>query len=100
MTTFSTTDIPSDVNTLEQLAMWCMAGLELNSGNDTYPETLAGPEFVVSIKKGRAYDGTLRRICRVSFQLTPDYQTRPMWKAVEELKAGVIPDSFKLAEPT
>ena len=98
MTAFATADIPSDVNTVEELTMWCMAILELNSGNDTYPETIAGSEFLVSIKKGRAYDGTLRRIARVSFELTSDYQTRSMWTATEELKSGVIPASFKLAE--
>lgn len=100
MTAFATTDLPSDVNTVEQLVMWGVAVLELNSGADTYPETIAGSEYMVSIKKGRAYDGTLRRIARVSFELSSDYQTRPMWKSIEELKSGVIPDSFKLAEPT
>ncbi len=98
MTAFVTTDIPSDITEIEQLFMWCAQILELNSGNESYPETVAGNEFYVSIRKGRALDGTLRTIPRVSLELTTDYQTRPAWKAVLPLKDGTIPASFKLAE--
>lgn len=98
MTAFLTADIPSDVTTVEQLFVWAGAILELNSGADTYPETVAGSEYTVSIKRGRAFDGTLRIIPRASFELVDDYQTRPLWKQPKELKQGTIPASFKLAE--
>ena len=98
MTAFAVADIPSDVTTIEQLFAWAGQILELNSGSDSYPETIAGNEYFVNVTKGRALDGTLRRIYRVSLQLTDDYQTRPSWKAVKELKQGTIPASFKLAE--
>ena len=98
MTTFATADIPSDITTIEQLHAWTGAILELNSGSDSYPETIAGNEYFVSIKKGRAVDGSLRSITRVSLPLVADYQTRPIWKQVDTLKDGTIPASFKLAE--
>lgn len=98
MTAFATADIPSDITTIEQLHAWTGAILELNSGSDSYPETIAGNEYFVSLKKGRALDGTLRRISRVSLELTADYQTRSIWKGVKELKQGTIPDSFKAIE--
>ena len=84
--------------TIEQLHMWPAAILELNLGAQAYPETVAGNEYIVSIKKGRALDGTLRTIPRVSFELVDDYQTRPTWKTVKELNQGTIPASFKLPE--
>ena len=98
MTTFQTADIPNDVVTVEQLFVWAGSILEFNSGSESYRETIAGNEYFVSIKKGRAVDGTLRIIPRVSLQMTDDYPTRPQWKAVDELTQGTIPASFKLPE--
>jgi len=98
MTAFVAADIPSDITTIEQLHMWTSSILEFNLGNQSYPETVAGNEYFVSIKKGRALDGTLRKIPRVRLELTEDYYTRPQWKAVKELNNGTIPDSFKVAE--
>ncbi|MEM1280533.1 MAG: hypothetical protein AAF773_07720 [Cyanobacteria bacterium P01_D01_bin.115] len=98
MTTFATADIPNDVTTIEQLHAWSGAILELNNGANTYPETIAGREYVSSIKRGRAQDGTLRQIHRHSFELVEDYQTRPVWKQVKEFTNGTIPAEFKVAE--
>ena len=96
MTAFIPADIPSDVTTIEQLHAWTGAILELNAGSDSYPETVAGSEYEFSIKKGRAFDGSLRVIYRSSFILVPDYQTLPVWLQVTEDKQGTIPPSFKL----
>lgn len=98
MTTFSTSDIPSDVTTIEQLHAWTAAILEFNLGDESYRETIAGNEYFVSLRKGRTLDGNLRVIPRVSLKLSDDYATRPIWKAVEELNSGTIPASYKLAE--
>ena len=92
------TEIPSDVTTVEQLLAWCTTVLEFNVGSLSYPETIAGNEYYVSLRKGRAMDGTLRMIPRVSLELTDDYQTRPTWKGVKELNNGTIPASFQVAE--
>ena len=98
MTTFNTADIPNDVVTYEQLFVWASSILEFNSGSDSYRETVAGNEYFVSIKKGRAVDGTLRIIPRVSLEMEEDYPNRPQWKAVKELTQGTVPASFKLPE--
>lgn len=98
MTAFLPSDIPSDVDTIEQLHAWTAAILELNAGADSYPETVAGSEFEFSIKRGRAFDGSLRMITRSSFILVPEYQTLPLWLQVAEDKLGTIPASFKLAQ--
>ena len=98
MTTFDSADIPADVVTIEQLHAWTGSILELNAGSDSYPETVAGNEYEFSIKKGRAFDGSLRMIIRSSFVLVEDHQTRPVWKQVEEDKQGTIPANFKVAE--
>jgi hypothetical protein len=98
MTAFVKADLPADVLTVEQVFAWSLSVLEFNLGSLSYPETIAGNEYYVSNKTGRALDGTLRRIGRVSLELTADYQTRPIWKAVKELNTGTIPAAFKIAE--
>ena len=60
------TEIPSDVTTVEQLLAWCTTVLEFNVGSLSYPETIAGNEYLKeNLGGGPAGDWPVKKSAQV-----------------------------------
>ena len=95
MTSFATNDIPNDIDTVEKLFAWCGEIMNLNSPNDTYPESISGSEFIASVRFGKDVLGQPVRLYRFALHLESDYAIKRAWDAVKEQKSGVVPDGWK-----
>ncbi len=92
------TDIPSSINTLEQLSVWCSKCLaNLNSNvnaveGDNYTQRAAqsGTFYIASTD-------TTRHVGRQSIQMSPDYlvgSSKP-WIYAQELSTKVLTSAMK-----
>ena len=93
------TDIPSNINTLEKLAVW--VGLALERCNPTLkileaPET--EPQRVAQAVLIRADDATHRTIIRASIPISSDYasnSTVKFWQNAVEISNVALPTAYK-----
>lgn len=97
MTTFVTTNIPSNVNTLERLAAW--VGLALNRVNPTLSileSANQNPERVAQAFFYRAADNSLRLTLRITLEVDATYstQTRKFWENALEISNTALPTQF------
>ncbi len=94
-----TTDIPSNINTLEKLAAW--VGLALERCNPTLkilesPE--AEPQRVAQAVLIRADDATHRMIIRLALTVNDDYasnSTVKFWQNAQEFSNVALPTAYK-----
>lgn len=92
------TDIPSGINTLEQLACWCALTLQNINPSLTAIEGVGYEER--TCQAGIFYvkaDNKYRMLIRQSIQVSPDHLAggqRP-WKFATELSNTAIPAAFK-----
>ena len=97
MTAFVTSNIPSNINTVEKLQAWC--GLLLARINPTLA-VLEQPnqqgERVCQSSLFRASDGTLRLVVRVSIPINDDYDTATtkVWESAQAISATSIPAAY------
>ncbi len=105
MTAFQSSDIPSGIDTLEELALWSVATLyEINKGV-TYKESAgssidSGLAPLVDFSIIESNDGTQRAIARTSFELNPSWvadNTLPLWNFAEPFSNAIIPAAYKAA---
>lgn len=92
------TDIPSQINTVEQLAAWCAAVLSNINPQATAIEGVGYTERVA--QDGVFYvaaDNKYRRLMRLSLEVSPDHVAGGMkpWRYVTEISNTGIPASFK-----
>lgn len=92
------TQIPQNIATLESNTAWGLLALYDLYQASTYQE-LPGVELtpLVSAMVGKAYDGSQRLICRVSFQLHPEFttSTNKLWDDVLKFPGEpIIPARF------
>ena len=93
------TDIPSNIDTLEKLAAW--VGLALERCNPTLkilesPE--ASPQRVAQAVLIQADDATHRMIIRLALPIKDDYasnSTIKFWQNASELSAVGLPTAYK-----
>ncbi len=93
------TDIPTNINTLEKLAVW--AGLALERYNPTLkileaPET--EPQRAAQAVLIRADDASYRTIIRVSIPVSSDYASNSavkFWQNAAELSNVALPTAYK-----
>ncbi|WP_009632448.1 hypothetical protein [Synechocystis sp. PCC 7509] len=93
------TDIPTNINTLEKLAVW--VGLALERCNPTLkilesPET--EPQRVAQAVLIRADDATHRTILRISVPISADYasnSTVKFWQNATEISNVALPTAYK-----
>ncbi|MGL4640372.1 MAG: hypothetical protein ACRCVX_11690 [Shewanella sp.] len=92
------TDIPTNINTLEKLAAWL--GLALARVNPTLkilesPD--AEPQRVGQCALIKADDGSTRLIVRLSIPISEDYATNTVkfWQTAAELSNTALPTAFK-----
>ena len=94
-----TTDIPSNINTLERLAAWAILALRrVNPTLKILETSTTNPERVAQTALIQAEDDTLRLICRASLQVDPAYaddKTTKLWMHALELSNTDLPDAFK-----
>lgn len=93
------TDIPTNINTLEKLAAW--AGLAVERCNPTLkilesPDT--SPQRVAEAVLIKADDGTNRMIIRISIPISSDYasnSTVKFWQNAQPLSDVALPTAYK-----
>ena len=100
MTTIDiTTEIPTNINTLERLAAWVILGLRRVNPTQQVLEIPGGnPERVVQAAIIQADDDTIRFFGRVSISIESDYaedNVNKLWMKAEELSNTSLPDAFK-----
>lgn len=100
MTAFSTTDIPSNIDTLEKLAAW--VGLSLTAINPTLTAIEAPNYSARTCQAGTFFieaDNKHRLLVRVSLPISAEHLSgaNNPWTYAEELSQTVIPDGFKVA---
>lgn len=93
-----TTDIPSQINTLEKLAAWC--ALALSNINPTLEVTEGVGYSERAAQAGIFYvlaDNKYRLLGRSSLQMSPDYLAggAKMWSYTQELSNTPLPATFK-----
>lgn len=92
------TQIPTDINTVEQLAVWALLLLDDQIGIlQIKEEENMMPVYAAQTQIVRVADKTKRIIGRFSIELEPDYDTNTtvkLWKRVKELVVTQIPVNY------
>jgi len=103
MTAFAAADIPAEIDTLEELALWAQMTLyELYKGI-TYREAEgstidSGLSPLVDFSIISTADKNQRAIVRTSIELNPSWtadRTLPVWGFAEPMGEAQIPAAFK-----
>lgn len=92
------TDLPTNLQTVEQVAAWALSVLYALHKSDVYPELDNSPLTpIITGQKGMAADETERVIYRISLPLAADYETssNPLWEDVQAYSSAVVPARFK-----
>lgn len=103
MTAFNAaSDLPSNIVTLEQLAVWVALALQATAGSVTVNEIAgAAPELSVSANPFQIVavenDYHYRMVIRESIRLSSDWYSRKLWLASEELTTNGLPAVFRAA---
>lgn len=100
MTTINiATDIPSQINTLERLAMWSIMALRRTNPSLKVIEVAdQTAEKVAQTAIVQADDGKIRFIGRLSIEVSPDYAediTGKLWTKALEFSNTVLPVAYK-----
>ncbi|BCL34247.1 glucose-6-phosphate dehydrogenase [Nostoc sp. MS1] len=92
------TDIPSNINTLEKLAVWC--GLALANINPSLT-SVEGVGYTERCAQAGVFyiqaDNKYRALIRNSVQMSPDYLAggAKLWTYAQELSNTALPATFK-----
>jgi hypothetical protein len=101
MTAFAPSDIPSEINTIEKLEVWCSQLLShLNpdqvavEATGSQSRTASAAPFYITASDPSVW----RHISRLSIPLSRDWQGggNQMWNYAQELSVLPIPASFKV----
>jgi hypothetical protein len=100
MTTINiATDIPSQINTLERLAMWsCMALRRVNPTLAVIEVSNQTAEKVAQTAIVQADDGKIRFVGRLSIEVASDYgedSTSKLWTKALEFSNTQLPAAYK-----
>ena len=105
MVAFNSTDLPSEINSIESLVIWGMSILHnvhptsANTERQGDPPTLnitLAPFDIRAADSEWNYSVSYRAIGRMSIPLASDYQTRTIWESALPLGLGseTIPAQF------
>ena len=94
-----TTDVPSQINTLERLTAWCIFALKACNPDLRVVEVsnLEG-ELVAQASIFQADSGSIRIVGRASIEIDPNYAsdtTQKLWQHAQELSNTELPAAFK-----
>lgn len=94
-----TTDIPSNINTLERLATWAIISLQqVNPTLKVIEVSQEAPVHVAQAALVQADDGTIRFFGRVSIPMADDYaadNSVKLWMKSEEFGNIALPAAYK-----
>lgn len=94
-----TTDIPTNINTLERLAAWAIMSLRrVNPTQKVLEVADSTPIQTIQAALVQADDGTVRFFGRVSIPVASDYaedNVNKLWMKAEEISNTVLPEAFK-----
>lgn len=100
MTVFTaSTDLPSNINSLEKLALWVGTALERVNPTSSVLESPGIPSRVAQAAIIRADDGSKRVVIRLSLPLAEDYasnNTVKFWQNALDLSNTALPSAFKI----
>lgn len=92
------TQIPTDINTVEQLAVWALLLLDDQAGIvQIKEEENMLPVWAAQTQIVRVADKTKRMIGRFSLEMEPDYDTNTtvkLWRRVKEVVTTTIPITY------
>lgn len=100
MTAFTTADLPTNIDTVEKLAVWVSMVLNNINLQKTVQE-VAGTSQPVAVSQLFVYNdnGTIkhRYVGRISVDISADYQqgTTKLWTHAQALSATATPTGFK-----
>lgn len=100
MTAFSTSDLPSSVNSLEKLALWVSLALN-NINQQTSVQEVQNLNQPVAVAQLFEYDDNgvkkWRFVGRQSIEVSPNWQqgATKVWTHAQALSATTIPTDFK-----
>lgn len=92
------TDIPTNINTLEKLAAWVgLALARCNPSLKILENPNADPERAAQAVLIKADDGSYRLVIRLSLKIADNYAeaTQKFWFNTEELSGTALPAAFK-----
>ena len=98
MTTLALAQIPSDINTVEQLALWCdlvLTAVNGQSASIEAPNTV--PEPIAQYNVFTAPNDGLRILSRLNIPLDPAVaadRTKKFWRFAKEMSTGTVPASY------
>jgi hypothetical protein len=98
MTTFATSQIPSEINTVEQLALWVNLVLVAVNANKAVVEadnTL--PERIAQVNLFQSPNDGLRHLARINVPMDPAFaadKTKKYWRFATEMTVGTIPTVY------
>lgn len=97
MSAFATSQLPTNINTLERLGAW--VGLTMANINPTLAvneQSSTDPTKVCQVAFFRASDNSLRLTVRLSLPIDSTYaaQTKKFWENAQEISNVVIPTAF------
>lgn len=100
MVAFAPSDLPSNVNTVEEVVVWGLRILQTVAPSLTITEVAgASPELVVSASPfpvlSDPNDYHTRIICRASFRLVSNWDSMKLWLAVSEISTEAIPAQYR-----
>jgi hypothetical protein len=101
MTAFNAAaDLPANLVTLEQLSAWSSLAMQATSGSVITQEIAgAAPELAISANPFQIVavenDYHYRLVCRQSIRLLPDWYSRKIWLAAQELSVAPLPAVFR-----
>jgi len=100
MTTFTaSTDLPTNINTLEKLAAWVGQALtRCNPSLKVLELANAQPSRAAEAVLIKADDNSFRLVVRMVLPISDDYaaQTRKFWENAQEFSNTALPAAFKV----
>jgi hypothetical protein len=95
MTTLAIAQIPSEINTVEQLALWVDLVLTAVNGNKAVVEAdNTIPERIAQMNVFQSPNDGLRHLCRINVPMDPAFaadKTKKYWRFATEMTVGTIP---------
>lgn len=93
------TDIPTNINTLEKLVLWAGLASVTCNPQTTRLEAINNPQFSCQYYRAQAADGSLIAVVRSAIALDPlidyDITTKAWQKALQHNQSAIIPAGYK-----
>ncbi|AFY72959.1 hypothetical protein Syn7502_00827 [Synechococcus sp. PCC 7502] len=92
------TDIPSNITTLEQLHVWTSVALATCNPTKQIVESENSTEFTCRYFVALAYDATTRCVDRISIPIDPTYvsdKSKKFWMFANPISDTALPSTFK-----